>query len=111
MVELEPFCVFFGENPRSVAFWQPQATGQPALALFSSDVRAHAYAAAHRHANPEVLQLRERELIRLLAELFSRGISHAALDPDQHSARSLFDIRQVLRSARERLQSERDLSA
>lgn len=105
MVDLEPYCVFIGREPRTVAFWQPQATGQPALAIFSTAEKAHAYAAEQAYADADVLQLREIELVKLLAELFTQGISHAALDPNHNSARSLFDLRQVLRAARERLGS------
>ncbi len=105
MVDLEPYCVFIGREPRTVAFWKPQATGQPALALFSTADKAQAYAADQAYAEADVLHLREIELVKLLAELFAQGISHAALDPDHTSARSLFDLRQVLRAARERLAS------
>jgi hypothetical protein len=106
MVDLEPFCIFIGHSPRSVAFWQPQATGQPALALFSTAEKAHDYATEQGYAEVAVIQLRELELVKLLVELFSQGISHAALDPDPTSARSLFDLRQVLRAARQQLGSE-----
>ena len=105
MTELEPFCVFFDHAQPPMAMWQPAVTAQPAVALFSTSAKAETYAQQSSASSFRVAQLSERELVRLLAELFAQGVTHAALDPDAASARSLFDLRLVLKSARQRLQT------
>ena len=105
MTELEPFCVFFDHAQPPVAMWQPAATAQPALALFSTASKADSYARQHAENTFRIAQLSEHELVRLLAELYAQGVTHAALDPDAATARSLFDLRLVLKAARQRLQA------
>ena len=113
MVELEPYCVLVhgcdGE-PRSAAaaLWRPDTTSQPALALFSTYGKARTYAEAQQlkvagNMDGAVVQFRELQLVKLLMEAYKQGVTHAVLDPDDSQARSLFEIRDVLRSARQQL--------
>jgi hypothetical protein len=88
----------------SIVLWQMTAgaagDATTALALFSSEERARDYATAHVSAAWQLIQPPRTPLLQLLINSYRAGIVHAVLDPDGESARTVFQLQDVLRAAR-----------
>ena len=101
--ELQPWLVLIeGQSGTSLAMWRLTETGQPALALFTSETLADEYAGSIVRTwstvrpEPDIL-------LSLMAECYQQGVALAVLDPDRATARKIYDLAEVLRAAREEL--------
>lgn len=109
--ELNPWLILLDAGQStSLAMWQwgGSATEESAfsLAIFSSRELATQY--AQRYCSPQatVAQFPELELIRALASCYEGGVRYASLDPTHSTARQLFNLRDVLSAAKQRLKSQ-----
>lgn len=98
-VTLRPWIVFSSDGP---ACWQTDEQ-QMALALFSSQSAALRYVADCGLGDAATTQPPAEDLVRLFIMCKAGAIEAAVLDPNEHSARKLFDINEVLRSVRQTL--------
>lgn len=102
--ELQPWLIVNGSGAAGhLASWRIDAEDALAIACFSSEAKAKAYAAANCSTAFTLVRPDRTTLIQLLAECFRQGISFAALDPTGSQARSIFRLREVLAAARESL--------
>lgn len=102
--ELQPWLIVQGQgDARSLAMWRLSDLDQPALALFSDAARAERYATAHIAIHWEVSQPARAALLHIMIECFQQQIKLAVLDPDQETARRVFNLRDVLKAARDEL--------
>jgi hypothetical protein len=102
--ELEPWLIVLGDDQHgTLAMWRVSETEQPALALFSSAELAEGYANAHHSGAWHVTQPQRTALLRLMIECYQQQVTLAVLDPTQGTARSIFNLRDVLRAARQEL--------
>lgn len=88
---------------QSLALWRLSETDQPALALFTSAAQAERYALVNASAAWSVQQPARSALLRIMIECFRQDVQLAVLDPDQATARRIFNLRDVLRAARDEL--------
>jgi hypothetical protein len=102
--ELQPWVVAVGDaEERSLAMWRLSETEQPALALFSSAGLAEAYAAKHVASCWQVAQPARSALLGVMIECYRQGVRLAVLNPAETSAQRIFNLRDVLRAARQEL--------
>lgn len=102
--ELQPWVVVLEDaQERSLAMWRLSDTQQPALALFSSAALAESYAAKHVDSNWQVTQPARTALLGLMIECYRQDIQLAVLNPAETSAQRIFNLREVLRAARQEL--------
>ncbi len=104
--ELQPWIVVWtsdetaGTSEGSVAVWKMQHNDQAALAFFSTEEHANRYGIQvsqdYSTARPSRTQL-----LQLMIDSFRSGILYAVLDPSPLGARQVFDLRQVLKAARD----------
>ena len=106
-MELEPWILILGEAPEtSVATWSPDGSSSPAIALFSTRVKAEAYAEQHCADVYSSVQLQRPELLQVLIDAYRNEMRHAVLDPGASQAGQLFRLEQVLKAAKEELRNE-----
>ncbi len=116
--ELNPWLILLDEGTQTrLALWRiadhgdesglekESAQENAALAIFSDVEQAKQYADKHCPPGARAIQFDESQLIRVMASSFQNGIRYAALNPAESTARQLFVLRDVLRSAKERLKS------
>jgi len=98
--ELEPYLVMRRVGAKvECAIWK-LASGEAAVALFSTEGRALAYPeAAQLSADWQVRQPDRATLVQIFHALSAEGIGFAVLDPDREQAQRLFDLQAVLRAA------------
>ena len=96
--EIEPWLVLVDDQ---VAFWQLSEPPAAALALFSGEVQANAYMRGLNSANCQVRQPSRRELLALMISCYQQQVLYAVLDPNAQSARRIFQLRDVLKAARD----------
>ncbi len=105
--ELSPWIAVSNEaGLQQVALWQMRDSEQQAIALFSSEQKARGYAKSTHMLAPEIVQLDQIAVVRLLVDAHQSGHKFAALDPTGESVRSVFNVADVLRSARDTLKSQ-----
>ena len=108
-MDLEPWLVLITPDNSSeteLALWHPENQSSQALAVFSSEERALVYG-NDLDVSFRVTQFKEEALIRVLIACVQREIQYAALDPGSSESRTLFDLREVLRAARDQLAAKR----
>lgn len=104
--ELSPWIVLLGQDgAERVALWQLRDSPTAAIAFFSTEEKAARYAESASLVDPQVVQLDSLAVVRLLVDAFKSGHKYAALDASGESVRNLFDVADVLRSARSKLKS------
>ncbi|GAB5406466.1 MAG: hypothetical protein Aurels2KO_46970 [Aureliella sp.] len=104
--ELSPWIAVSNQDgQQQVALWQVRDSDQQAIALFSTEDKAKQYAQSVQLATHQIVQLDQIAVVRLLVDAHHSGHKFAALDPTEESVRSLFNIADVLRSARDTLKS------
>ena len=104
--ELQPWIIVLDSpDQQSLAMWRLSESDQPALALFTSAAQAEGYAMANASDAWSVQQPARPALLRIMIECFRQHVELAVLDPDQATARRIFKLRDVLRAAREELNS------
>jgi len=102
--ELEPWIVLTQEgSAQHLALWQLADASATAVALFSSRDQAEHYASQFVSSAYQIAQPERHALLRILIECFQNQVTLAVLDPDQHGAKKIFPLRDVLRAAREAL--------
>lgn len=96
-VELQPYIVYRLQGTQvECAIWQLKE-GQQAVALFQSAEAAAAYRdAAELGPSWQVLRPPRDGLLHLLRACCDAGVSHAVLDPDQKTAKLIFDLKEIL---------------
>lgn len=118
--ELRPWIVVGpkseGNQESVVATWQLRDNDASAVAIFSTQDKAAAYAAdcGSDASNPPnsrqaVRQLDHVGLIRLFASCYRDAIRFAALDPTRSEVRQVFKLADVLKSARDSLAQQKSL--
>ena len=104
--ELQPWIVVLdGPAEQSLAMWRLAESDQPALALFTTAALAERYALQNANAAWSVQQPARPALLQIMIACFQQRVELAVLDPDQATARRIFNLRDVLRAAREELSS------
>ncbi len=107
-IDIEPWIVIVGDERQSLAMWRMSDNEQPSVALFSSEDKARQYVAESKIAKFAVIQPQPRALIQLLIDCYTSSIRWAALDPTPERASRVFELRQVLKAARDSLVSPGD---
>lgn len=97
--EIQPWIVAIEGN--QLALWQIDQPPAAALALFSDRDKAELYASQLATARRDVIQPSRRELLGLMIKCYQEQIQFAVLDPNTQSASRIFNLRDVLRAARE----------
>jgi hypothetical protein len=98
--ELHPHLLYRSVGSQAeFATWR-LAGGQEALAIFTTTDAAQKYQAEAAAADYALLQPPRDKLVAIFQTCLDAGIRVAALDPIGGSARTLFDIAQVLQAAR-----------
>ena len=101
--EIQPWVVVTaGDAETTLAMWQIKETGQVALALFSTRALAEHYA-ARLCGSSSIMMPARPALLSIMIECYRQGVAFAVLDPDQATARKIFDLADVLRAARDEL--------
>ncbi|MEZ6086723.1 MAG: hypothetical protein R3C05_01560 [Pirellulaceae bacterium] len=104
--DLQPWIVVSDDGP---ACWRLQ-DDRIALAMFSSQDKANAYANAAELHDWQALQPEPTDLVRTLMLCVAAAIEIAVLDPDQASARRVFDLPNILRQVRSDLREGKPLT-
>jgi hypothetical protein len=101
--EINPFLLYrVSGNQAAFAMWR-LAAGEEALALFSDESAAAQYRAALPESSCWVTyQPSPLKLIEILEASIAAQIRFAALNPSGDSARTLFDLLQVVEAAKKR---------
>ncbi len=106
--ELQPWLVFDGCPPeQTVALWKVAELDEPAIVLFSSEAGAIEYSNLNCSNNATVMQLGSVELVKVLLQCVQQGVKFGAVDPTDGTSSQLFELRDVLRSARAVLEKRR----
>jgi len=99
--EIQPYLVY-RRSGRQVecALWALD-TGSKSLALFLTAEGADRYLdTAGLRPAWKAFRPAKAELLKILEHCLQVGVEHAVLEPDNDTARRLFDLRQVLAAAR-----------
>ncbi len=96
--ELQPWVVTIDGS--QVALWQLSQPAAVALALFSDQAKADAYAHSLVGRSCNVIHPSQRELLGLMIQCFQQQIVYAVLDPTETQASRIFQLREVLKAAR-----------
>ncbi len=78
-------------------------SGELALALFTSHETAEEYRVSHGSPVDRVMRLDEVQTLQVILAGYQQGIRYAALDPGANSARQIFVLRDVLKSAKQQM--------
>ena len=81
-----------------------------ALALFSRYEKAEAYRSMSELLNVECVQPPPADVVRIFVACLAADITVGVLDPDQESAKRVFDLRTVLKKVREDLRAGKPLA-
>ena len=101
--ELEPWVIVTeAETGSSLAMWELSESGQAALTLFSSQAFAERYA-EKLDGQSSVMKPARQALLSIMIECYQQGVTLAVLDPDQATAKKIFQLADVLRAARQEL--------
>ena len=102
--ELQPWLIVLEEaGERSLAMWRLSETDQPALALFSTAAHAEKYAEAHIEQAWQATQPSRTALLSIMIDCYRQQVALAVLNPTTASAQRIFNLRDVLRAARQEL--------
>lgn len=102
--ELQPWVIVLGQaDQQSLAMWRLSETDQPALALFSAAAHAEKYATDHIEQSWQVTQPARTTLLSIMIECYRQQVELAVLNPTEASAQRIFNLRDVLRAARQEL--------
>ena len=104
--DLQPWLVVSADGP---ACWQLQ-DDRIALAMFSTQEKAQAYAERSNLTESQTLQPAATDLVRTLMLCVAAAIELGVLDPDQTSARRVFDLPSILKRFRTDLRAGKPLS-
>ncbi|QDV71647.1 hypothetical protein Poly24_53860 [Rosistilla carotiformis] len=105
-VNLQPWLLLSDAGP---ACWQMQ-DDRIALAMFTDQAKAEQYANDAQLQNSQCLQPSPIDLVRTMAMCVEGAIEVAVLDPDQKSARRVFDLPVILKKVRDDLRAGKPLT-
>lgn len=103
---LQPWLLLSDAGP---ACWQMEDQ-RIALAMFTDQAKAQQYARDSGLQGTQCLQPKPVDLVRTLAMCVAGAIEVAVLDPDQKSARRIFDLPAILKKVRDDLRAGRPLA-